>query len=81
MPLLVCWPLEAESVSVGIFEPQLLHPIRRNFGFFQIHPMVAQVPVSGIEIFAAEKQAGILIGRRRAPGREQVGAGPPRTQC
>lgn len=69
-----CGPLEAESVAVRIGERQLLHAVRRDFRLSQIDALFTQLFVCGVQVFAAEKQAGISvagnprrIGHRGAP--------------
>jgi len=54
--------LKAQPISIRILEPQLPHPIRRNFRLFHIDPMRSEVLVSAVEILTPEKQASIVVG-------------------
>ena len=62
MRLLIGGPLKAEAVAVGVVEVQLLHTIRCDLRLFGVDATGAKVLVSGVQIFAAEIQAGVVVG-------------------
>ena len=73
----ICRPLEADLVTVGIGQIQLLHAVRRDFWFFGGDALCAEVGVRGIYVRAAEVEDDVLVdGDTRGVG---VGGRRPRS--
>lgn len=58
---MICFPLEAEAEAVGIFDVELLHAVPGNFGLLDIEAFFAQMPVSAVDVGAAEVDAGVAM--------------------
>src|ERR1700730_6051668 len=59
--LLLCTPLEAEEVAIGIGEIQLLHAVRRDFWLLRGYPHFPQVGVGSIYVGTSEIDCSVLV--------------------
>ena len=56
------FPLEAEAEAVGVGDVKLLHAVVGNFGRVHGDAFVEEVLVGGVDVGAAEVDAGVAMG-------------------